>query len=154
MRRRLSDPRGMLEHVFEGVSEVELIEVMGEATRDESTAIAQRLGAVAELFVRRSGEVAEREWWCVDSCAPVAAEVAAVQNISQARAVGQVQFACALRHRLPALARVFATGVIDFRMVATIISRTENVDDEVLAALDEAIARQCVKWMKLSEPKL
>jgi hypothetical protein len=39
----------------EGVSDVDLIEVMGEATRDGSTAIAQRLAAVAELFVRRSG---------------------------------------------------------------------------------------------------
>jgi len=30
---------------------------MGEATRDESTAIAQRLAAAAELFVRRSGDL-------------------------------------------------------------------------------------------------
>ena len=75
--------------MFEVVSDVELIEVMGEATRDESTAIAQRLAAVAELFVRRSGAVAEREWWCVDHCAAVAAEVAAVQNVIHARAVGQ-----------------------------------------------------------------
>jgi len=133
---------------------VELIEVMGEATRDESTAIAQRLAAVAELFVRRSGELAEREWWCVDSCAAVAAEVSAVQHISHARAVSQVQFACALRHRLPALAAVFATGVIDFRVVSTIVSRTENVAEELMPQLDEAIARRCVKWMKLSEPKL
>ena len=77
------------------MSDGDLIEVMGEATRDESTAIAQRLAAVAEL-----------------------------QHISHARAVGQVQFACALRHRLPAVARVFACGVIDFRMVATILGRT------------------------------
>ena len=81
---------------------------MGEATRDESTAIAQRLAAVAELFVRRSGALAECEWWCADACDAVAAEVSAAQNISHARAVGQVQFACALRHRLPAVAKVFA----------------------------------------------
>src|SRR6185295_15815538 len=110
MRRRLSVAEFILEHMFETVSDVDLIEVLGEATRDESTAIAQRLAAVAELFVRRSGDVAEREWWCVDHCDAVAAEIAAVQNISHARAVGQVQFACALRHRLPAVARVFATG--------------------------------------------
>jgi hypothetical protein len=30
----------------------DLIEVMGEATRDESTAIAQRLAAVAQLYLR------------------------------------------------------------------------------------------------------
>ena len=140
--------------MFEAVSDGDLIEVLGEATRDESTAIAQRLAAVAELFVRRSGDVAEREWWCVDHCDAVAAEIAAVQNISHARAVGQVQFACALRHRLPAVARVFATGVIDFRVVSTILSRTENVDDALMARLDDAIARHAPKWMKLSTPKL
>ena len=127
---------------------------MGEATRDESTAIAQRLAAVAELFVRRSGALAECEWWCADACDAVAAEVSAAQNISHARAVGQVQFACALRHRLPAVAKVFASGVIDFRMVSTIISRTENVDEDVMPQLDEAIARHAAKWMKLSGPKL
>jgi hypothetical protein len=132
----------------------ELIDVMGEATRDESTAIAQRLAAVAELFVRRFGELAECEWWCADACDAVGAEVSAAQNISHARAVGQVQFACALRHRLPAVARVFAAGVIDFRVVSTIISRTENVEADVMPQLDEAIARHAEKWMKLSGPKL
>jgi hypothetical protein len=138
----------------ECVSDGDLIDVMGEATRDESTAIAQRLAAVAELFVRRCGELAELEWCVVDGCAAVAAEVSATQNISHSRAVGQVQFACALWHRLPAVAKVFATGVIDFRMVSTIVSRTENVEAAVLAELDDAIARHCRKWMKLSGPKL
>ena len=49
---------------------------------------------------------------------------------------------------------VFAFGVIDFRMVSTIISRTENVDEDVMPQLDEAIARHAAKWMKLSGPKL
>ena len=140
--------------MFEVSSDVDLIDVMGEATRDESTAIAQRLAAVAELFVRRSGALAELDWCCADGCDAVAAEVSAAQNISHARAVGQVQFACALQHRLPTVAKVFASGVIDFRMVSTIISRTENVDDDVMPQLDEAIARHAEKWMKLSGPKL
>ncbi|MGX9790229.1 HNH endonuclease signature motif containing protein [Mycobacterium sp. MMS18-G62] len=140
--------------MFDGVSDGDLIDVMGEATRDESTAIAQRLAAVAELFVRRSGELADAQWCCADGCDAVAAEVSAVQNISHARAVGQVQFACALWHRLPTVARVFCSGVIDFRMVSTIVSRTENVAASVWPELDEAIARHCTKWMKLSGPKL
>ncbi len=48
-------------------------------------------------------------------------------------------YARALRDRLPAVAKVFATGVIDFRMVLTIIARTENVDDDVMPGLDAAI---------------
>ena len=144
--------RGIVEHVFEGVSDGDLIDVMGEATRDESTAIAQRLAAVAELFVRRSGDLAGTEWWQADGCDAVAAEIAAVQNISHARAVAQVQFACNLWHRLPRLAAVFVSGVIDLRLVSTIINRTDNVDEAMMSQLDEAIARHCVKWMKLSVP--
>jgi hypothetical protein len=140
--------------VFEGVGDGELIDVMGEATRDESTAIAQRLASVAELYERRRGALAECQWWCADDCDAVAAEIAAVQNISHARAVAQVQFACNLWHRLPSVAKVFCSGVIDFRLVSTIISRTENVDEATMPQLDEAIARHCVKWMKLSRPKL
>jgi hypothetical protein len=140
--------------VFEGVADGELIDVMGEATRDESTAIAQRLAAVAELFVRRSGELAECQWWVADGCDAVAAEVSAVQNISHARAVAQVQLACNLWHRLPAVARVFMSGLIDVRLVSMIVSRTENVEDALMAELDEAIARHCGTWMKLSKTKL
>ena len=89
------------------------------------------------------GALAELDWYVVDYCAAVAAEVSAVQNISHARAVGQVQFACALAHRLPTVAKVFLRGTIDLRMVSTIIARTENVEDAVMAELDEAIARHC-----------
>ena len=146
--------RGILEYVFEGMSDWDLVEVMGEATRDESTAIAQRLAAVAALFVRRSSALAELAWCCADGCDAVAAEVAAAQRISHGRAVGQVQFACNLWHRLPAVARVFSRGTIDFRVVSMIISRTDNVDDDVIADLDAAIAGHAEKWMRLSGPKL
>jgi hypothetical protein len=43
--------------MFERSSEVDLVEVMGEATRDESTSIALRLLAVGELYARRAVEV-------------------------------------------------------------------------------------------------
>jgi hypothetical protein len=92
----MSVPSGIIEHVFEAVSDGDLIDVMGEATRDESTAVAQRLAAVAELYVRREGALGDVQWCCADACDAVAAEIAGVQNISHARAVGQVQFACAL----------------------------------------------------------
>jgi hypothetical protein len=73
---------GILEHMFDGMADGDLIEVMGKATRDESTAIAVRLAAVAELFVGRNGARPEAEWRVVDHCAAVAAEIAPVQHIS------------------------------------------------------------------------
>ena len=135
-------------------SDVGLLEVMGEASRDESTSIALRLLAVGELYARRAVEWVERDLWCTDATAAVAAEISAVQNISHARAVGQIFYGRTLRDRLPSVARVFVRGTIDMRMVLTIIGRTENVEDTVIAQLDEAIARHCEKWMKLSKNKL
>jgi hypothetical protein len=140
--------------MFETLSDFELVEVMGTSTRAESTAIAQRLLSVAELYVRNEGSLADMDWCVVDYCVATAADVSAAQNISHARAVGQVQYACALAHRLPAVAEVFLRGTIDMRMVSTIISRTDNVDGALMPELDEAIARHCEKWMKLSRPKL
>jgi Domain of unknown function (DUF222) len=154
VREILSVDSPTVESMFETVAVPELIDVMGEATRDESTAIAQRLAAVGELYARRAVEHPECELWSTDVTDQVAAEVSAVQNISHARAVGQVQFARTLCERLPALARVFARGVIDFRLVSTIVARTDNVEDAVMPELDEALARHAEKWMKLSKPKL
>jgi hypothetical protein len=140
--------------MFEGLSDFDVVEYMGEATRYESMSVAERLASVAELFVRNTAEFPEREYLCVDSCVAVAAEVSAVQNISHARAVWQVQLACALRFRLPAVFKVFLRGTIDFRLVSMVANRTDNVDDERMSLLDEAIARHVEKWMKLSKDKL
>ncbi len=107
--------------------------VMGEATRDESTSIALRLLAVGELYARRAVQWVERGLWSKDSRRWVAAEISAVQNIGHARAVGQVSYGRTLRDRLPSVARVFVRGTIDMRLVLTIIGRTENVEDTVIA---------------------
>ncbi len=149
----MSGCRYRLAHVFDG-TERELIEVMGEATRDESTAVALRLLAVGRLYARRAVELAEWNTWRTDVTAEVAAEVSAAQNVSHARAVGQIGYGRTLCERLPMVAKVFVRGTIDFRMVSTIIARTENVEDEFIATVDEAIARRAEKWMKLSKPKL
>ena len=140
--------------MFEDVADAELIEVIGEATRDESTAIAQRLVGVGKLYARRAVELAEWNLWRIDATDEVAAEISAAQNISHGRAVGQIHYGRALCERLPAVAKVFVRGVIDFRMVLMIIARTENVEDATIAELDAVIARHAQKWMRLSKPKL
>ena len=96
---------------------------------------------IGELDARRAREWEERNLWCTDPYEAVAAEIAAAQNISRGRASGQIHYARVLRDELPAVAAVFSTGVIDIRMVLTIIARTENVEDEVLPRLDAALAR-------------
>ena len=140
--------------MFESVSDWDLIDVMGEATRYESSAMAQRLLTVGELYTRRARERAECQLWSVDVTDAVAAEISAAQNISHARAVAQVHYARTLCERLPAVAKVFLRGTIDYRMVSALITRTENVEDDVIGALDAALAGRVEKWMKLSKPKL
>ena len=127
---------------------------MGEATRDEPTAIAQRLLLVGELYARRAQELAETFWWRTDPTEEVAAAISAAQIISPARAVGRIRYGRTLWERLPQVAKVFVGGVIDFRMVSTIIARTENAEDEVMTRLDAALAGHAAKWMRLSGPKL
>lgn len=135
-------------------SDADLIDAMGEFSRAESAAIAGRLAAVGELFARRSVEWEERGLWCSDPFEAVAAEVSAAQNISRGRAGTQIRHARELRERLPEVAAVFAAGGIDYRMVMTIINRTSNVADDLIAKLDAALAVVVPKWMKLSGPKL
>lgn len=130
------------------------IDAMGAAARAESVAVATRLESVAGLFACRVEDFPEAQWWVADEFEAVAAEVSAAQNISRARASAQVRLAVSLHARLPRVAEVFARGDIDFRLVSTVISRTDNVEDEAIGALDEALARRVAKWMRLSKKKL
>ncbi len=97
----------------------------------------------------------ERACWAIDGHANVVAEISAALSISRGRASGQLQFAVALRERLPRVLDVFMTGAIDYRMMAALVSRSDNVTDpEVLARLDAALATWAPKWMTLSGPRL
>jgi hypothetical protein len=50
---------------------------------------------------------------------------------------------------------VFATGAIDFRMMAELVNRGANVTDpDLLANLDAAFAQWAPTWMKMSGPTL
>ena len=125
---------GSVEHMFETLADARLIDRMSAASRAESAAIAERLALVGELDARRARELAEWNLWRTDPFEEVAAEVSAAQNISRGRASGQIRMARVLRDELPAVAAVFASGAIDFRMVATIAARTENVDADLKAS--------------------
>jgi len=116
----------------------------------------RELAAVGELYARRAPEDdVDRSNWAIDGHENVVAEVAAALSISRGRARGRLRYAIALRERLPRVAEIFARGLIDFRMMAAVVSRTELVEDPVLLAkLDAAIGRHAPKWMRFSGPKL
>ncbi|MGV0718372.1 HNH endonuclease, partial [Mycolicibacterium sp. XJ662] len=68
--------------MFEAVSDGELVDFMGEETREESAAMGRRLAAVGELFARRERDYQEAKFYFTDVVAAVAAEIAPIQNIS------------------------------------------------------------------------
>jgi len=146
----------MIECMFDGVDDAGVVDAIAVAARDQNALCARELAAVGELYARRAPEDdVDRVNWAIDGHENVVAEVGAALGISRGRARGRLRYAVALRERLPRLAEVFARGLVDFRLMAAVVSRTELVEDPVLVAkLDAAIARHAPRWMRLSEPKL
>ena len=141
---------------FHGVEDAGVVAAIGVAAREENAACARRLEAMGELYVRRApDDDDERTGWLVDGYESLAAEVSAELGITRGRARGQLRYAIVLREKLPQLMRVFVTGVIDLRMVITIVNRVELIiDPELMGKLDAALAKHAPKWMRLSGPKL
>jgi hypothetical protein len=52
--------------MFDDFTDAALIDAMGEASRDESAAIARRFALIGELDARRAQELADRNWWRTD----------------------------------------------------------------------------------------
>jgi hypothetical protein len=125
------------------------------ASRAESQAAGQRLAAIGELdllWLRRFGE---RETWCTDSQDAITAEVAAALGITQARAASYLDYARAMRLRLPRVGALLVAGDIDYRMFQTIVYRTDLITDpEVMAGVDAELAVKAPRWPALTQGRL
>ena len=116
--------------MFGLLDDAAVIDRLGASSREENAACGRRLAWMGELYARRAPEDdVERINWAIDGHANVVAEISAAVNISRGRASGQLQFAIALRERLPKVLEVVKTGAIDYRMVAALINRSDNVTD-------------------------
>ncbi len=142
--------------MFDNMGDAGVVDVITDAARAQNAMCARELAAIGELYARRApADDAERWNWAVDGHENVVAEVAAALGVSRGRAAGRLRYAIALRERLPRVAEVFASGDIGFRLMATVVSRTELVEDpELIAKVDAAVARHAPRWMRLSVPKL
>ena len=142
--------------MFDLVGDAGVVDAITAAAREQSALCGREMAAIGELYARRAPEDdVDRLNWAIDGHENVVAEVAAALGVSRGRARGRLRYAIALRERLPRIAEVFAQGLIDFRLMAAVVSRTELVEDpDLIAKLDAAIARHVPKWMRLSEPKL
>ncbi len=166
-RRRpliLSYPAGTIEHMFDplllepaelsAVDDGALIDAVAGYARASAVCDARRLAAVAELVRRRCSDEQERAGWVCDTWDSAAAEVAAAMNIGHGRALGQLYLAEALDVRLPRINALFLAGSISLRLVVALKFRTALVNDDVIAAVDAALAADAVSWGPLSDEKL
>jgi hypothetical protein len=141
--------------MFDGLDEAGVVDAITAACREQNAACGRELVAIGELWVRFAPEDDdERENWAIDGHANVVAEIAAALNISRGRAARRLDYAISLRERLPEVAKAFVRGDFDFRMMALLVNRTDNVDDAVIAELDRQLAARAAKWMTMSGLKL
>lgn len=119
--------------------------------------MARKLAAIAELLGRRiEQELAGEQNGAamISGFNRAAAEVSAAMNMTTAAARVLVGHAEALAVRLPAVAAQLAGGAIDWRATELICARTELVSDEVIGAVDAALAEQIGSWRCWSRDKL
>ncbi len=126
-----------------------------EAARAVNRSAAAELVAIGQLFAHRLIQGGETEDWAIDTMKAVAGEVAAGLKISQGRAETKLRYARAMRERLPHVAAVFSAGDIDVEAFATIMFRTDLIEDpQVLAAVDRVVATRVTRWPSLSRWRL
>jgi len=153
----LSDRAPSIEHVFESLDESGLLAEMAAAQRGERVAIARRLLAAGRLCQRRMAEIADddRAQWCIDNWEAVAAEVGAELGVSRGRASSAMNYGIELLERLPRLGSLFASGGLDFHVMAAAVFRTGLITDpEVLAMVDLELSRRAGAWNTLSRTRL
>ena len=143
-------------YVAEGTEQSRsLLEQVRSWSRAENRAAANRLGAIAELWTLRLRECGGRADWVADAHAAVAAEVAAALCVSQGVAARYLNYARAMRERLPGVAAVFMAGDLDYRLFQTIVYRTDLIcDAAVLAAVDRELAAKAPRWPSLTPGRL
>ncbi|MCV7372633.1 DUF222 domain-containing protein [Mycolicibacterium arabiense] len=154
----VSDQLPIIESMFDRfVTAFDASGTVGEWARVEAAATARRLAAMVVLLDRAyaADGSADREQWYLDNWGAVAAEIGAEQNITQGAASHQLLIATALRDRLPEVAKLFAQGLVSYRVVSAITTRTALVRDrDAQKAVDKAFAEVLSGWAPMSEEKL
>jgi hypothetical protein len=144
----------MFEHALASQSTPEsaaLLERIGEASRAEARAAAERLAAVGELLLVRCRDSGEQADWAADAWDAVAAQVGAALHCGVAMGHSYLRYAMAMRERLPKVGEVFAAGDIDYRAFQTIVFRTDLITDtEALAKVDARLAVRLARCPSLT----
>ena len=107
------------------------------------------IGELDLLWLRRFGE---RETWGTDTHDAIAAEIVAALGITRGLAESYLDYARAMRLRLPRVGALLVAGDIDYRMFQTIVYRTDLITDtRVLAAVDAELALKVARLAQVDE---
>jgi hypothetical protein len=140
----------MIECMFDSV-----MERLRGAARAENRAAGQRLAVIGELdllWLRRFGE---RETWGTDTHDAITAEVSAALGITRGLADSYLDYARAMRVRLPRVGALLVAGDIDYRTFQTIVYRTDLITDgDLLAAVDAQLATRVARWTGITQARL
>ena len=113
--------------------------------RLENAACAARLAAMADMLAaaHAADGSAERDQWRWTTGPRSAPRSAPPTDVTSGVASGLLMDAVTLRERLPKVAALFAEGLISYRLVHAICTRTTLVrDPDALAALDADLATE------------
>jgi Domain of unknown function (DUF222) len=131
------------------------VDRMCAAARAENRAAGERLAAIGELDVLRLRQCGERESWSTDTWDAISAEVAAALGISVALASSLLDYARAMRVRLPQVGAALLAGDISYAMFQTIVYRTTLITDtDAMAAVDAELAGKVRRWPSLTRGRL
>ncbi|MGU3503098.1 DUF222 domain-containing protein, partial [Mycobacterium sp. C31M] len=131
-----------------------------DAARDglvtERAATATKVLAAGRFALDRMLELGNTfDKWVVDDWELIAAEVGVELGISRGRALTLITQGRDLLTRLPNLAEVWATGVIDLRVIRLVLHRTTLIlDEDILAVIDTQLADAAPGWNVLSDDRI
>ncbi|ANW62355.1 hypothetical protein BCA37_00890 [Mycobacterium sp. djl-10] len=130
----------------------ELVSAIREYHTAVATSTARVWAFTAKLVAAREAEAADEEkLWVYDPWAGARDEVAAARGLSPRRASGQLRIAEALTLRLPKVAELLERGMIDPRVAASIVYRTELVTPAAQPVIDAEIANRAALYTTYSD---
>src|ERR1700744_1586563 len=126
-----------------------------EAARAENRAAGQRLAVIGELDLLWLRGFGEREPWGTDPHDAITAEIVVALGITGGLADRYLDYARAMRLRLPRVGALLVAGDIDYRTFQTIVYRTDLIPDTpVLAAVDAELALKVTRWTGITQGRL
>ncbi|WP_264038067.1 HNH endonuclease signature motif containing protein [Mycolicibacterium tokaiense] len=131
---------------------MELVSAIREYHIAVATSTARVWAFTAKLVAAREAEAADEEkLWVYDPWSGARDEVAAAMGLSPRRASGQLRIAEALTLRLPKVAELLERGMIDPRVAASIVYRTELVTPTAQPVIDAEIANRAALYTTYSD---